>query len=65
MFDSHLFFDFASQLFSGNDNSSILRKCVRTSIYSKLCDWHYIYPVTVFLNCALIIISHNSKIITP
>ena len=45
-------------------SSSILLKCVRISVYSKLCDWYYIYPITIFLNCALIIISHNNKIIT-
>ena len=31
--------------------------------YSKLCYWHYIYLITVFLYCAFVIVSHNNKII--
>ena len=30
----------------------------------KFCNWHYVHPITVFLNCALIVISYNNKIIT-
>lgn len=33
-------------------------------IYLKLCDWHYIYLITVFLYCAFVIISHNNEIVT-